>query len=315
MSTLIFPSSPFNGQVYPGQPIPGVNQYFYNAQANTWELLSTGGEGPCICLPANNVILDNIAESFDGINTTFDLTANGSPYEPPNAAQMIVTVGNIMQEAFADYTIADSTITFTTPPAAGLDCILLALAGGQEAPASNLLLDDIQASFNGTTPTFPLTYEAESYTPVNAEQLIVNLDGVQQKPGENYTVALDTITFTTPPASGIDCFIIALYGGGFGAPGGGGGVGAPGPMGPPGPTGPTGTGTPGPTGDPGTPGGTGGPGPTGLTGPPGPAGSDGVQSNTTGIPGASTITNIVSISAANYALIGTPDPSTLYVIT
>ena len=41
MSTLIFPSSPFDGQVYPEQPIPGVNQYIYNAPANTWELLST----------------------------------------------------------------------------------------------------------------------------------------------------------------------------------------------------------------------------------------------------------------------------------
>jgi len=221
MSTLIFPSSPYSGQVYPEQPIPGVKQYQYNAQADTWEL--TAGDGPCICLPANNVILDNIAGSFDGINTTFGLTLSDSPYEPPNAAQMIVTVGNIMQEAFVEYTIAGATITFTTAPEAGLDCVLLVLAGGQEAPASNLLLDDIQAGFNGTTSTFLLKYEDEPYTPINEEQLVVNLGGIQQKPGEHYTVALDTITFTTPPAAGINCFIIALYGGGFAAPAGGGG--------------------------------------------------------------------------------------------
>lgn len=46
MSTLVFPSSPFNGQVYPEQPIPGVKQYQYNAQADTWELTST--EGPLV---------------------------------------------------------------------------------------------------------------------------------------------------------------------------------------------------------------------------------------------------------------------------
>ena len=48
MSTLIFPSSPTNGQIYPEQPIPGVNQYIYNAQSDTWDLLPAdccGGGG------------------------------------------------------------------------------------------------------------------------------------------------------------------------------------------------------------------------------------------------------------------------------
>jgi hypothetical protein len=222
MSTIIFPSSPYNGQVYPEQPIPGINQYRYNAQADTWEL--AGPSGPCICEPANNIILDNIAESFNGTTTTFGLTSNGSPYTPPNAVQMIVTVGNIMQEALIDYTVSGPTITFTTAPAAGLECILLVIAGGQEAPANNLLLDDIQSQFNGTTTLFQLRYETDPYIPANEEQLVVNLGGIQQKPGENYTVAADTITFTTPPAAGINCFIIALYGGGFGGGGGSGGV-------------------------------------------------------------------------------------------
>lgn len=46
MSTLVFPSSPYNGQVYPEQPIPTTRQYRYNAQANTWELVDGGGGGP-----------------------------------------------------------------------------------------------------------------------------------------------------------------------------------------------------------------------------------------------------------------------------
>ena len=274
MSTIIFPSSPYNGQIYPEQPIPGISQYQYNSQSITWELL---GEGPCICEPANNAILDNISESFDGTTTTFFLTSNGTPYEPPNAVQMIVTVGNIMQEALIDYTVSGSTITFTTAPEAGLDCILLVLAGGQAAPASNLLLDDIQSQFNGTATTFNLTYNLDPYIPADEEQLIVNLDGTQQKPGEQYTVAGSTITFATAPAAGINCFIVALYGGGFGVP-----QGPPGPTGPtgltgsPGPTGPTGlTGSPGPTGPAGPTGLTGSPGPTGPTGSPGTPGSGG----------------------------------------
>ena len=219
MSTLIFPSSPTNGQIYPEQPIPGVNQYIYNAQSDTWDLLPAD-----CCVPNNNIILDNIAGYFNGTQTTFALTVGGSPYEPPNALQMIVTVGNIMQEALVDYDISGSTITFTTAPAAGLDCVLLVIAGGQAAPASNLLLDDIQSGFNGTQVTFPLLFMGEIYTPVNEEQLVVNLGGIQQKPNEHYTVSGASITFTTPPVFGLNCFIIALYGGGFGAPGGSGGV-------------------------------------------------------------------------------------------
>jgi hypothetical protein len=39
MPTIIFPSSPVNGQIYPEQEIPGVKQYRYNGQSLTWELV------------------------------------------------------------------------------------------------------------------------------------------------------------------------------------------------------------------------------------------------------------------------------------
>jgi hypothetical protein len=222
MSTIIFPSSPYNGQIYPEQPIPGIAQYRYNAQTLTWELTN----GPCCTLPCNNsVILDNISSQFDGVIATFNLKANGVVYFPPNAVQMIVTIGNIMQEAFVEYTISGSTITFTTAPEAGLESILLVLGGGQSAPASNLLLDDIQSGFNGVTTTFPLAHLGVPYIPANAEQLVVNVGGIQQKPIEDYLIYGSDITFTTPPYAGLESFIIALYGGGFGAPSGGGGSG------------------------------------------------------------------------------------------
>lgn len=54
---------------------------------------------------------------------------------------------------------------------------------------------------------------------------------------------------------------------------------------------------------------------TGATGPTGPAGSDGVQSDVTGITGAVAVTNIVSISQADYDAISSPDASTIYYIT
>ena len=54
---------------------------------------------------------------------------------------------------------------------------------------------------------------------------------------------------------------------------------------------------------------------TGATGPTGPAGADGVQSDVTGITGAVAVTNIVSISQADYDAISSPDASTIYYIT
>lgn len=39
MSVLIFPDSPVDGQLYPPSPIPGVNQYKWNASASTWEIV------------------------------------------------------------------------------------------------------------------------------------------------------------------------------------------------------------------------------------------------------------------------------------
>ena len=88
-------------------------------------------------------------------------------------------------------------------------------------------------------------------------------------------------------------------------------------------------------------------GPQGETGPAGPAGADGVgvpaggttgqvlakssgadyetqwvtpdtafvRSNVTGITGADAVTNIVSLTQAEYNAIGTPNSSTLYIIT
>lgn len=78
--------------------------------------------------------------------------------------------------------------------------------------ASNSVLDSISAGFNGTTTTFNLTLSAAAYTPVNAAQLTVVLGGIPQNPGTDFTVATSTITFTTAPASGLSCFIIANAG-------------------------------------------------------------------------------------------------------
>ena len=71
-------------------------------------------------------------------------------------------------------------------------------------------LDDIQGSFNGTTSTFNLTSGGSSFKPGSASALLVSLGGVIQEPIESYTVVDDQITFSNPPTSDANIFLIAL---------------------------------------------------------------------------------------------------------
>lgn len=68
-------------------------------------------------------------------------------------------------------------------------------------------LDDISASFNGSTTAFALKASTVSVTPSSAAQLVVFLGGSYQKPGSGYSVSGSTITFTSAPAAGVSCSI------------------------------------------------------------------------------------------------------------
>ena len=71
-------------------------------------------------------------------------------------------------------------------------------------------LDDLQSSFNGTTSTFSLTSGGSAFSPGSASALLVSLGGIIQEPIESYTVIDDQITFSNPPTSDAQIFLIAL---------------------------------------------------------------------------------------------------------
>ena len=71
---------------------------------------------------ANNIKeLDDISSGFNNSTTAFNLTINGTEYQPINAAMLQISLGGVIQEPSTDYTVAGSTITFTTAPSSGLD--------------------------------------------------------------------------------------------------------------------------------------------------------------------------------------------------
>jgi hypothetical protein len=93
----------------------------------------------------NSLICDSIESQFDGNTTNFTLRIAGTGFIPAgSSANLIVSIGGVIQKPGADFTIATSTtgentsrIRFTTAPAPGVSCFIVAL-GGQGSLVSNV---------------------------------------------------------------------------------------------------------------------------------------------------------------------------------
>lgn len=60
--------------------------------------------------------MDNL--TFDGSTTSFPITVGGTAFTPPTAFAMIVVLNGEMQNPGVEFSVAGSTISFTTAPAA-----------------------------------------------------------------------------------------------------------------------------------------------------------------------------------------------------
>jgi len=83
--------------------------------------------------PGQNREVDDISSSFNGSTTAFTLQVNSQNVSPGSANAIIVSLGGVVQNPGTDYTIAASTITFTTAPASGLSFFGLVLGQGVDA--------------------------------------------------------------------------------------------------------------------------------------------------------------------------------------
>ena len=86
----------------------------------------------------------------------------------------------------------------------------MAYIGAEPVPGQNREVDDISSSFNGSTTAFTLQVSSSNVSPESANNILVNLGGVLQNPGTDYTVAASTLTFTTAPAAGLSFFGLIL---------------------------------------------------------------------------------------------------------
>ena len=93
--------------------------------------------------PGQNREVDDISSGFNGSEVNFTLQVNGQNVSPGSSNNIVVSLGGVVQNPSTDYTVAASTLTFTTAPANGLSFFGLVL--GQQV--------DIQSLAVGTSPT------------------------------------------------------------------------------------------------------------------------------------------------------------------
>ena len=72
--------------------------------------------------------LDDIASQFDGSTSTFNLTLGGQAFFAGNPYTLLVSLGGVIQEPIAAFTINQSQINFASAPAAGADFFIVVLA-------------------------------------------------------------------------------------------------------------------------------------------------------------------------------------------
>jgi hypothetical protein len=78
--------------------------------------------------------VDDISSGFNGSATTFTLQVSSEAVNPGTANDIVVSLGGVIQNPNQDYTIAGSTITFTTAPISGLSFFAVVL--GQSVDSS-----------------------------------------------------------------------------------------------------------------------------------------------------------------------------------
>jgi len=116
--------------------------------------------------PGQNREVDDISSGFNGGTASFTLQVNGQNVSPGSANAIIVSLGGVVQNPGTDYTVAASTLTFTTAPANGLSFFGLVLGQGV----------DTSVPSDGSVTTAKLASGAADLVNDTTPQLGGNLD-------------------------------------------------------------------------------------------------------------------------------------------
>ena len=84
-------------------------------------------------------LCDDISSGFNGSTTSFALTKSAAAITPGTARNMMLSLGGVIQKPETDFTVAGSTLTFTTPPLVdtGFWCVILGDSYAVGTPSDN----------------------------------------------------------------------------------------------------------------------------------------------------------------------------------
>ena len=91
--------------------------------------------------------LDDIASQFDDSTTTFNLTLGGQAYFAVNPYTLLVSLGGVIQEPIASFTINQNQINFASAPRAGADFFIVVLATTNIDPLRSLTISRRSGSY------------------------------------------------------------------------------------------------------------------------------------------------------------------------
>ena len=129
---------------------------------------------------------------FDGVKTTFDLKFLGTPVSPVSSAHLAVTVYGELLIPEQDYTIVGSQISFVNPPRArtGNDQVeltqILYYIGFADSVIKTLVYPEVDTIIG--EDSMAVQYDNLPYAPIAEIGLIINRNGVLQRPYDDYVL-------------------------------------------------------------------------------------------------------------------------------
>ena len=84
--------------------------------------------------------LDDISSQFNTSTTTFNLTLGGEAFFAGNPYSLLVSLGGVIQEPIASFTILENQINFASAPRAGANFFCVVLATTNIPPLQTLTI-------------------------------------------------------------------------------------------------------------------------------------------------------------------------------
>jgi hypothetical protein len=176
--------------------LSGANITFTEAPANGYSIEVTTTMG------ATSGAGAFVTRAYTGTGSQANFTVTSGS----TVSSVIVTENGIVQAPTTDYTISDTTLTFTTAPASNV-----AIQVRELAIAIATTTSPVYRAYtgNGVQNTFTIT------SGLTANSLIVAENGLLQRPTTDYSVSGSNVVFVSAPASNVDIQIreLSLNGG------------------------------------------------------------------------------------------------------